>query len=136
MRFCGVDCSAEALRQTERSLCRLVPGLPREQVHSGACMAGGSAGQLNGRASGASRERSLARAPPSNHGALETSHYHASILLVHPFSRLCFHQVELIEAEYLAGVEEARRRHPDALLSILWLGSSGGWLGSGGGRWG
>lgn len=34
-------------------------------------------------------------------------------------------QVELLEAEYLAGVEEARRRHPEAMLSILWLGSSG-----------
>lgn len=32
IRFCAVDCSAEALRQTERSLGRLVPGLPQEQV--------------------------------------------------------------------------------------------------------
>lgn len=33
--------------------------------------------------------------------------------------------MDLVEAEYLAGVEEARRRYPDAMLSILWLGSSG-----------
>ena len=35
-------------------------------------------------------------------------------------------QLEMVEAEYLAGVAEARRRHPDAALCMLWLGSSVG----------
>lgn len=34
--------------------------------------------------------------------------------------------MELVEAEYLAGVEAVRGRHPAALLSVLWLGSSVG----------
>jgi hypothetical protein len=34
-RFCGLDCSAEALRQTQGSLQRLLPGLPAEQVGRG-----------------------------------------------------------------------------------------------------
>lgn len=32
--------------------------------------------------------------------------------------------LEFIAAEYLEGMEEARRRHPNALLCMLWLGSS------------
>lgn len=35
IRFCAMDCSAEALRQTERSLGCLVPDLPRGQVRAG-----------------------------------------------------------------------------------------------------
>lgn len=35
VRFCGVDCSAEALRQTRRSLQKLVPELPQEQARGG-----------------------------------------------------------------------------------------------------
>lgn len=34
--------------------------------------------------------------------------------------------LELCEAEYLPGLAEARRRHPDATLCVLWLGSSVG----------
>ncbi|KAL4443671.1 hypothetical protein ABPG75_011408 [Micractinium tetrahymenae] len=65
LRFVGVDVSGEALRQTQRSLARLLPELPAEQV-------------------------------------------------------------ELVEAEYLAGIQEVRARHPNAFLTILWLGSSVG----------
>jgi L-histidine N-alpha-methyltransferase len=32
VRFCGVDCSAEALRQLQRNLRQLLPELPEEQV--------------------------------------------------------------------------------------------------------
>ena len=32
VRFCGIDCSAEALRQTQRNLKQLLPELPEEQV--------------------------------------------------------------------------------------------------------
>lgn len=34
--------------------------------------------------------------------------------------------VTLLEADYLAGVAEVRRQHPDAMLFLLWLGSSVG----------
>ena len=40
--------------------------------------------------------------------------------------RLSPDSLELIEAEYLAGVAEVRRRHPTATLCLLWLGSSVG----------
>lgn len=34
--------------------------------------------------------------------------------------------MELVEAQYLQGICQVRDRHPDAFLTILWLGSSGG----------
>ncbi|KAL4447235.1 hypothetical protein ABPG77_007268 [Micractinium sp. CCAP 211/92] len=35
-------------------------------------------------------------------------------------------QVELVEGEYLQGIRRVRQRHPDAFLTVLWLGSSVG----------
>lgn len=121
VRFCGVDCSAEALRQTERSLQRLVPDLPQEQVggYEAAC-----------------QEREQGRMAQGADGLVAVQATDAALAPVNNFrsqalNSCCMRnppptqQVDLLEAEYLAGVEEARRRHPEAMLSILWLGSSG-----------
>jgi uncharacterized SAM-dependent methyltransferase len=65
VHYCGIDVSAEALRQTEQSLQRLCPKLPVANI-------------------------------------------------------------QLIEAEYLSGVEAAKKLYPDLELCVLWLGSSVG----------
>jgi dimethylhistidine N-methyltransferase len=40
--------------------------------------------------------------------------------------KLIADQVELVQATYMDGLREVRRMHPDAVLCILWLGSSAG----------
>jgi len=52
VRFCGVDCSAEALRQTRGSLARLLPQLPQEQASAGAFGGFGSLRALRIRTTG------------------------------------------------------------------------------------
>lgn len=155
LRFVGVDVSAEALRQTARNLARLLPELPPEQARQGGRSAAGTASAAQGRnpAGAAPLPGSTGReeaapwrathAVPSHcirlgspagnvgwpfvylplagpghpvHGPLLAAHWLAPWLL----------QVELVEGEYLQGIRRVRQRHPDAFLTVLWLGSSGG----------
>lgn len=55
LRFCGVDCSAEALRQTQRNLRRLLPQLPEEQASAGWVVGRTAASQPTWSTSAASR---------------------------------------------------------------------------------
>lgn len=115
MRFCAIDCSAEALRQTRATLARELPELPEA---AGELQAGGEAAHL---------ECSSLHAGPAIHTPVERRTLVASLTAqLTCWASAAAAAVELEEAEYLAGVQACRERHPEALLSLLWLGSSGG----------
>jgi hypothetical protein len=137
--FCGVDCSGEMLRQTQRALARLLPELPDQQVGR-LVQQGFSRTHLSlpawprhralGFFSSPASPLKSPTASPSKLWLNSLDPHSAAPLPLQlppsPISSLSPQQVELYEAEYLAGVAAVRRRHPNAPLAILWLGSSVG----------